>query len=244
MLDFQVKDTTTIPDLPETLQGYPCYFSFNAPIIDSPTFLTGLLQELQHDKTVEVLLDQPLFASLEEVAAFAVEHHCSAIVKATGLGSRQLLKDERMHPARGPLLMYKRPAEAKVCITIEEPPLGSETAPAYIIPRAGLLCVGGSFQIGDNNTEITEEELQRLKRNAEVLCPQVAGKEPVQHWVGFRPYRENGIRFDKIEVSATQKSGTKVTLPVFNNYGHGGSGWTLHYGAAKATVEEVEKHLA
>lgn len=114
-------------------------------------------------------------------------------------------------------------------------PLGTDEHPIYIIPRGKTLVCGGTYLEGDSKAEPRQEELDRIKAGVETVFPVLKKQRPVTDWVGFRPARQEGIRFQ-----AELGEG----VPVFHNYGHGGSGWTIGEGAAIATANEIQKFLA
>ena len=112
-------------------------------------------------------------------------------------------------------------------VTNENPPLASDEQPSYVIPRGNVVVCGGTYLEGDLNDKVTPEESERIKQCAEVLCPQLAEIQPISTWVGFRPARGAGIRFETERVNG---------LTVLHNYGHGGSGWTVFEGSTEESV--------
>lgn len=55
--------------------------------------------------------------------------------------------------------------------------------------------------------------------------------------VGLRPLRTSGVRLEREDVSMS------TGVPVVHNYGHGGSGITLHWGCAEEAVSLVRSEL-
>ena len=119
-------------------------------------------------------------------------------------------------------------------ILSEASPLSSETHPAYVIPRGGIVVCGGTYIEDSWDEAISAEEGASIKHTSGVLCPSLKDKEPVSTWVGFRPVRKDGVRFEEELCSG---------MPVFHNYGHGGSGWTIFEGATAETVENIKARL-
>mmetsp|Transcript_8859 Transcript_8859/g.10145 ORF Transcript_8859/g.10145 Transcript_8859/m.10145 type:complete len:108 (-) Transcript_8859:652-975(-) len=105
----------------------------------------------------------------------------------------------------------------------EGPPIGEETRPAYIIPRGNIMVVGGTYLLGDTNMEITRDEIKKIGNDARTLLPSL-NIDYSNTWVGLRPSREAGIRTDIVR----RQNVKGEDLPIFNNFGHGGSGryWT------------------
>ena len=188
----------------------------------------------------------------------------------------------------------QRPTWTTVVIC-EDEPLGSDSLPAYVIPRGDRYVVGGTYweltlplstaapqqshryphpkdvtaaaNGSASSSSLPAEELPRLRRiasslgaiteDAPALGPtdvatttrqsidiaQDAAGTPTScllgTWVGMRPVRKTGLRLGLEE--ATEASA--LALPVVHNYGHGGSGWTIFRGTAKAAVDEAERAL-
>jgi glycine/D-amino acid oxidase-like deaminating enzyme len=55
--------------------------------------------------------------------------------------------------------------------------------------------------------------------------------------VGLRPLRTSGVRLERDDVRVS------TGVPVVHNYGHGGSGITLHWGCAQEAVSLVLEEL-
>ena len=177
---------------------------------------------------------------------------CDAVVNCTGFGARKLCRDEHVIGARGILIEFerdeciRRPAVTEgayagnnindAVITVSEEPWGSETYPAYLIPRGSTVVVGGSYLEGDYECAIRDDERERLMLNAERLGIDTQKATVKGEWVGFRPFR-SPVRCE-LEAGDDDASTTTTKGPViFHSYGHGGSGWTVNVGAAKECAD-------
>lgn len=56
--------------------------------------------------------------------------------------------------------------------------------------------------------------------------------------VGLRPLRTSGVRLERDDISMA------TGVPIIHNYGHGGSGITLHWGCAQEAVSLARQELA
>ena len=234
----------------ETIEnaGYTHAWLFHPPIVDAPNALNAMLQEIKMHKNADFVdvETNKYFKTMDEIVTEAKTLGCDGVVNCTGLGSRALCLDNEVVGARGALLHFDRyhPAlwrEASkdgstrlndAAVTIEEEPFGSETMPAYMIPRGDTIVVGGTYLVGDEEENVRESERQTILQNAHMLGIDTTNHEPVGEWVGFRPYRSS-VRLE-IDEALTQ-SGMRVV----HNYGFGGSGWTVYVGAAKEATSLV-----
>lgn len=197
--------------------------------------LQHLVEELESSEyTDDMKFDRTEYASIQEMVEDAKKFGCDSLVNCTGLGSRDLCNDSSLVGARGVLLQFDRsscqwdvqPNSRDSVIMIEDPPLGSETAPCYMIPRGDIVAVGGTYLEGDGETEIRLEEMAKILQNARSMGIDTDNSEPPNRWVGFRPYRPSA----RLEVDEEySKHGVKVV----HNFGYGGSGWTVFTGAAR-----------
>jgi hypothetical protein len=170
-------------------------------------------------------------------------------------------------------------------VTVHGRPVASDSKPAYCIPRADLIVVGGTFEVqpvrerqlsDDENVKllnIVEEQqdvlLKRLVKNYRELYvytdPALLGatttngnhaeeeeaevveaklleqckKTLLKTWTGYRPLRRCGVRVE-LDMQATSELG----MPVVHNYGHGGSGWTIHYGSCETACDILSKFIS
>ena len=126
-------------------------------------------------------------------------------------------------------------------ITIQEEPWGNETYPVYMRPRGSDLVVGGTYLEGDEEPLIRPKERQRLLINAQHLGLDVSSCTIKREWVGFRPFRSTiRCEFDNNNGLETMTSSRdQPTIPIFHNYGYGGSGWTIGIGGAKECANQV-----
>ena len=174
------------------------------------------------------------YINIQEMVNDAKEFGCDSLVNCTGLGSKLSCGDSSLVGARGVLLHYNRktcewdtqPESKDSVIMIEDPPLGSDTQPCYMIPRGDIIAVGGTYLEGDEEDEIRFEEYMKITKNARYMGMNTEESDCVGNWVGFRPYRPSA----RLEVDEkSSNSGMKVV----HSYGYGGSGWTVFVGAAK-----------
>jgi len=88
----------------------------------------------------------------------------------------------------------------------------------------------------DNWTVTSErEEINEILARAANLEPSIRNARVVDWKVGLRPGRtELRLELDEITTS----------VPVIHNYGHGGSGWTLHWGCATDVAQLAMQALA
>jgi len=116
----------------------------------------------------------------------------------------------------------------------------TEQSPAYAIPRGPEhVTVGGTYLEGDWRKEPTEEERGEILRKAAFLFPSLARARVVETWVGHRPVRHAGVRLGA-ELLELPGRPSPAKVAVAHNYGHGGSGWTVAYGCARATADALE----
>ncbi|XP_061192749.1 D-aspartate oxidase-like [Saccostrea echinata] len=153
------------------------------------------------------------------------------IVNASGIGSRTLVKDDDVIPIRGQVTRIKAPW-VKHFMTYEGTNAHCEK---YILPGADAVVLGGTGQTGDWNTKIDDVDRKAIWEGCLELVPSLKDAEIVQHWVGLRPHRGSGVRLESQRLSTGKM--------IVHNYGHGGSGVTLHWGCAGQVVKEIRTVL-
>jgi len=111
----------------------------------------------------------------------------------------------------------------------------------YAMQRAagGGTVIGGTYQIGNWDTQPDPNIANRIMQRIVDLCPDIAGGKGItglsiiRHGVGFRPYRKGGLRLEEEKLDDETW--------VIHNYGHSGWGYMGSYGCAEGVVELVEK---
>ena len=106
--------------------------------------------------------------------------------------------------------------------------------------------------MGSWNAAVDHNMATRIMQRAVKACPELtsekslpvgekwkAGKgvealDVIQHWVGLRPCRKDGIR-----IEAEKKDG----YVLIHNIGHGGTGYQSSWGCAKAAAELVKENV-
>jgi len=108
-LNFQVQKTRELYGIIESqalLQNYSHVWSFTTPVINSPKYLERLLASLESDPGAEVRLNDRAFSSMEDLATYACANGCTFAVNCSGLGSKKMLGDENLTPARYVVYVY------------------------------------------------------------------------------------------------------------------------------------------
>ncbi|KAL7562668.1 hypothetical protein ACA910_006359 [Epithemia clementina (nom. ined.)] len=230
--------------------GYKHAWLFRSMVVNTGPMLNHLLDELKTVHGADVNVETGTkYESLQHLRDSASDLNCDMVINCTGLGSRTLVPDPSLIPARGAILQFERdscvwrsPITADGINTNDavmsafEKPWGSETHPAYLIPRGSTIVVGGTYLEGDEEPSVRVEERQQLLKNAENFGIDVQSSELKGEWVGFRPFR-SPVRCEFHNDGNDSSSGNRI--PIFHSYGYGGSGWTVDVGAAKECVNQV-----
>lgn len=110
----------------------------------------------------------------------------------------------------------------------------------YVIPNIDFTVVGGTAQAGDFDATPRESDRADILARASRAVPSLQGAAPLGDWVGLRPVRPSV----RVEAEARDDGVDLAGPAVVHNYGHGGSGVTLHWGCAAAAAGLVEAALA
>lgn len=188
-------------------------FTLEVPLTDTTIYLDYLAARFR--RAGGEIQSGVRFDHLEEVSG-----EYSIVINCTGVGARTLLPDRAVEPHRGQVVLVARtpPAHAIVC---DDPPL------MYAIPRAGDCVFGGTNELSSNrepDRSTTAAIVTECSRVLEIAPPKILGER-----VGLRPFRRAGVclRADQL------RDGRRV----IHNYGHGGSGFTLSWGCARAVLD-------
>lgn len=156
------------------------------------------------------------------------------LVNCGGLRAGKLFGDDKVIPVRGQVLRVEAP-------WVKHFYYG--TSQYYILPNVDTVVLGGTTQKNNWDTDVSQEDSARIMENVCKIVPSLKGAKVVREWVGLRPYREP-VRLELQHHEAQLPDGSTKRLPVVHNYGHGGSGVTLHWGCAADAVQLVRKHLS
>ncbi len=187
-------------------------YTLNVPLTDTTIYLDYLAERFRcagGELQLGVHFDH-----LDEV-----NRDCSLLINCTGVGARTLLPDPEVEPHRGQVVIVPKPPQghAMVC---DGPPL------MYAIPRTNDCVFGGTNELSadrDPDSATTERIIAECSRVLEIEPPRVLSVR-----VGLRPFRRTGICL----CAGRLRDGRRV----IHNYGHGGSGFTLSWGCARAVL--------
>ena len=187
-------------------------FALEVPLLDTTRYLDYLAARFgAADGEIE---SGVRFARLEKVAC-----DWELLVNCTGVGARTLVPDPAVEPHRGQVVIVPRIAEpyAVVC---DDPPL------MYAIPRENDCVFGGTNEqssVREADPAQTAQIVAECSRVLEIEPPPILGAR-----VGLRPFRRAGVCLRADSLGDGRR--------VIHNYGHGGSGFTLSWGCARAVL--------
>lgn len=149
------------------------------------------------------------------------------------------VEDKAVVPARGQIVVVRNDSGKMMDISGTDD--GSDEA-CYVMTRAagGGTILGGSYQLGNWESQADPKLAVRIMNRAVRLCPTLTdGKGPehldiIRHGVGLRPVRHGGTRIEKERIDGTW---------VVHNYGAGGAGYQSSYGCAEAATALVDEAL-
>lgn len=149
------------------------------------------------------------------------------------------VEDKSVVPARGQIVIVRNVAPAMMDVSGTDD--GADEA-CYMMTRAagGGTILGGSYQLGNWESQVDPNLAVRIMKRAVQLCPELTGGRGIEHLdiirhgVGLRPVREGGTRIERERIG---------DVCVVHNYGAGGAGYQSSYGCAQAAVKLVEETL-
>lgn len=202
----------------ELPQGYQDGYLFEVPVLEMPLYLDYL--QLRFKRLGGRIYVRHV-QSPEE--AFA---ECTLVVNCSGLGARQLVRDDTLYPIRGQIVRVAQIGLERAIVD-EHGPRGL----SYVIPRLTDCILGGTSDDGNENLEPDAEIAQSIVERCVELVPSLRNAAILSHNVGLRPGRP------AIRLEAETWSPGKTLI---HNYGHGGAGVTLSWGCASEVVQLAE----
>ncbi|MCJ1392622.1 hypothetical protein MMC18_005492 [Xylographa bjoerkii] len=214
--DFKDLPPSKLPD------GVHLGVSFSTFAINVPRYLAYLLSCVEglggHLVRARLPTDSSMEAALEKARTLVGGSSIHAYINASGIGARQIAKDEAVEPIRGQTLLVK--GEAK-CIATR---LGkSKNDIRIVIPRpgSGNSIIGVTKEPGVWDTSVSEISKEKILHECKELATELLAKdgefELLGVQVGLRPARRGGPR-----VAAEVLRGGEY---VIHEYGHSGAGF-------------------
>lgn len=200
------------------------------PVVNTSQYLETLHDVLLHTGQVKFIR-----YTVESITEVIDNFKPDVVVNCLGLAAREVVPDPLVFPTRGALAIVAptKENEPKIVNTVymyDDNPDGL----TYIITRPDGCFIGGTAQDNCWNLTVDESEATHLLQRAQTICEPLDGAKIVGTKVGLRPSRKP----TRLEVDPSYSN----TL-VVHNYGHGGSGITVHWGCALDVVELVQKHI-
>ncbi|KAJ3327546.1 hypothetical protein HDU76_011570 [Blyttiomyces sp. JEL0837] len=225
-------------------------YTYETVTVNVPKYLTWLLAKFRAGGG-DLIHKEVTY--LEDV--LKVVKKTDVLVNCTGFGARTLgpLFDYDVYPTRGQTVLVRAPQVTRTISTAGAStpyrPNSSATSEedskvTYIIPREdGIVVLGGTYQANNPDLEPDPKTAQGIIERCVQVCPElvVNGKLPeiVQHSVGLRPTRKNGVRLD----AQYQKTPSGKEILLIHNYGHGGYGYQSSWGCASNVVAIVRRAI-
>ncbi|KAF0683410.1 Aste57867_24534 [Aphanomyces stellatus] len=199
--------------------GKPHGFTYTTRIAHPGVLMAWMTQQIRARGGV---LEKRFVSSLDEVTG-------DVIINCTGLGAGRLLHDANVYPVRGQVIKVFNPA-IKQFFLVE-----AHGVYTYILPRpGGEVVLGGTTQANDWRTTNDDDDVQQILARCTALLPAVAASKLLYAKAGLRPATTHGTR---VELDAKR---TANGAWVIHNYGHGGSGHTIHRGCASDVAKIVQ----
>ncbi|MEX1179150.1 MAG: FAD-dependent oxidoreductase [Nitriliruptor sp.] len=195
--------------------GYRFGLAFTVPLAEMPVHLRWLAERF---RAAGGTLHRGRLRTLAELAGVA-----PLVVNCAGLGARDLVPDAAVTPIRGQVVRTTR-VGLQVSVRDEHHPGGY----TYIHPRTDDCILGGTVDVGDEDTTPDEAVTAAILERCTALAPALRDAEVLEVMVGLRPGRPS-VRLER-DPSAVPDA------MVVHDYGHGGAGVTLAWGCAEEVV--------
>lgn len=212
-LNYMPENSYSIVPENKLPNGYEKAYLAKVPLIETQIFLPWLMQELT------LLQTKFIQQNVEDLQELSTQF--DAVINCTALGAQQLCNDVSLIPVRGQVLLYEPGFMQHIFI--------DNQTPSYMVPRKDATIVGGTYEEGVDSNCVNEADLKIIQAKAENILPEIQHKKIIGSWAGVRPFRQT-VRLEK-EGNIVQ------------NYGHGGSGYTLSFGCANAVLQILQNEF-
>ncbi|OWB68208.1 oxidoreductase activity protein [[Candida] boidinii] len=215
-------------------------FEFSSFVISTTVYLNWLLQQCF---SYGVSLKRLTLSDIND----AFKLHSSgvkadAVVNASGLLSKELVKDDNIFAVRGQVILVENNTKDMFSVNFYDKEHPNESL--YIMPRKEGGCViGGCFLPNEKvSMEVDYEQAERILKKAKKYVPDLLSPgngnpeefKIVRYQVGYRPFRNGGYRIEKDGENGR----------VIHCYGHGGAGYQSSWGSAELSVALVNSVLS
>ncbi len=245
---FRLAAPSELPD------GCHFGFAFRSPVIDTSRYTTYLIARF---RSLGGVIEQRAVASFEDAfASWATDQTAgSVVINCAGLGARELAADPGVVPARGQVVRIEHTG-FRTCLIQND-----KGRPTYIVPRLDDIVLGGTFDLGQEDTTpdptTRADILRRCAALALPLDPRFAMSLAALAGGDFaRSFASRvGAEFAATPAAVIREdlAGLRPTSPrvrveverlasdriVVHNYGHGGAGVTLSWGCAAEAASLV-----
>lgn len=194
-------------------------WSGRVPVIETPLYLAWMLEDLARQG---VALERRTLASLEETHGF------EAVVNCTGLGARELCRDEECFPIRGQIVRVPRGSIDRALVFQE-----ANGTFGYVIPRSRDCVLGGTTERGVTSLALDEGTTRDILARCRAFEPRLP-RNASSAAAGLRPGRSE-IRLTRERLPDGR--------PLVHDYGHGGCGVTLSWACAEDVRGLVDEAL-
>jgi len=205
------------------LRGSMPIVSWTAPLVNTTAYLQKLTERIKS------LGGKFMIGTVTDINDLikSFGSKIDIIINCMGLGAKSIFKDTEIIPVRGVLVVLE-PVKSIRNLVIN---LHSEEHITYIISREDKCILGGSGDMDSYDLNIDQKEIDRIISECSKLAPELLENDSIKKirytWVGLRPYRS----CVRLEIDRT------FSLPIIHCYGHGGSGWTVHWGCAQEVLQ-------
>ena len=190
----------------------------DVPMVAPPLYLQNLSDQFlaaggrMETRTVE---------SLDDLA-----NQARLLINCTGVGAREVAKDEGVYPIRGQTMLVEAPA-------IRVGYMDNDSVD-HIFPRADGVLIGGVKVKGDWNQALDPALSANIIERCSQIERSLADAKVLREFVGLRPGRDE-VRLE-VELLSTGST-------VIHNYGHAAVGYTLSWGCAQEVAALAQSLL-
>ena len=175
--------------------GYGDAWTFEAPVVEMPVYLTWLASRVEE-----------LGGTITRLNLSALPVGPDVVVNCAGIGARLLAADSSVGPVRGQVVHLSQ-------VGLEQWFVDSSADLTYVVPRAHDIVVGGTDQEGEWSRTPSPDDAEAILARARRLVPELAAATVLRHRVGLRPARPQ-VRVERVGdvVHCYGHGGAGVTL--------------------------------